>query len=125
ELRPGGLLVRTEYSAISAGTERSTLALSSKSLLAKATARPDLVKQVIEYARQNGLKAAYDKVHVKLDTLKTLGYSCARELISVAGGVHEFRPGDRVACGGGGFANQAEINFVRREFAGHNPLAVF
>src|SRR5437879_13832145 len=74
ELRPGGLLVRTEYSAISAGTERSTLALSSKSLLAKAKARPDLVKQVLEYARQNGLKAAYDKVHAKLDTQTTLAY---------------------------------------------------
>ena len=56
ELRPGGLLVRTQYSAISAGTERATLELSSKSLLAKARARPDLVKQVIEYARQNGRK---------------------------------------------------------------------
>src|SRR2546426_1421252 len=56
ELRPGGLLVRTQYSAISAGTERATLELSSKSLLAKARARPDLVKQVIEYARQNGVE---------------------------------------------------------------------
>jgi len=73
ELRPGGLLVRTQYSAISAGTERATLELSSKSLLAKAKARPDLVKQVIEYARQNGVKAAYEKVHAKLDTLTTLG----------------------------------------------------
>ena len=124
ELRPGGLLVRTEYSAISAGTERSTLALSSKSLLAKAKARPDLVKQVLEYARQNGLKAAYDKVHAKLDTLTTLGYSCAGEVISVGDGVHEFCPGDRVACGGGSYANHAEINFVPRNLAVHIPLQV-
>ncbi len=124
ELRPGGLLVRTQYSAISAGTERATLELSSKSLLAKAKARPDLVKQVIEYARQNGVKAAYEKVHAKLDTLTTLGYSCAGEVIAVGDGVHEFRAGDRVACGGGTYANHAEINFVPRNLAVHIPSQV-
>jgi len=116
--------VRTQYSAISAGTERATLELSSKSLLAKAKARPDLVKQVIEYARQNGVKAAYEKVHAKLDTLTTLGYSCAGEVISVAEGVHEFRAGDRVACGGGTYANHAEINFVPRNLAVRIPSQV-
>ncbi len=124
ELRPGGLLVHTHYSAISAGTERATLELSSKSLLAKIKARPDLVKQVLEYARQNGVKAAYEKVHAKLDTLTTLGYSCAGEVISVADGVHEFRAGDRVACGGGTYANHAEINFVPRNLAVHIPSQV-
>jgi len=124
ELRPGGILVRTHYSAISAGTERATLELSSKSLLAKAKARPDLVKQVIEYARQNGVKAAYDKVHAKLDTLTTLGYSCAGEVISVGDGVEEFRAGDRVACGGGGYANHSEVNFVPRNLAVHIPSQV-
>jgi predicted dehydrogenase/threonine dehydrogenase-like Zn-dependent dehydrogenase len=117
ELRPGGLLVRTHFSAISAGTERATLELSSKSLLAKIKARPDLVKQVIEYARQNGVKAAYDKVHAKLDTLTTLGYSCAGEVISVGEGVHDFCAGDRVACAGGTYANHAEINFVPHNLA--------
>jgi predicted dehydrogenase len=124
ELRPGGILVRTEYSAISAGTERATLELSSKSLFAKAKSRPDLVKQVIEFARQNGLKAAYDKVHSKLDTLTTMGYSCAGEVISVGEGVSEFRPGDRVACAGGTYANHAEINFVPRNLAVHIPPQV-
>ena len=124
ELRPGGVLVRTHYSAISAGTERATLELSSKSLLAKAKARPDLVKQVVEYARQNGLRAALQKVHAKLDTLTTLGYSCSGEVIAVGEGVHEFRPGDRVACGGGGYANHAEINFVPRNLAALIPSEV-
>lgn len=124
ELRPGGLLVRTHYSAISTGTERATLELSSKSLLAKAKARPDLVKEVIEYARQNGVKAAYEKVHAKLDTLTSTGYSCAGEVISVGDGVHEFRAGDRVACAGGTYANHAEINFVPRNLAVHIPSQV-
>ena len=124
ELRRGGILVRTQYSAISAGTERATLQLSAKSLLAKAKARPDLVKQVLDYARQNGVKAAYEKVHAKLDTLTTLGYSCAGEVILVGDGVHEFRVGDRVACGGGTYANHAEINFVPRNLAVRIPSEV-
>src|SRR2546427_8111248 len=124
ELRPGGLMVRTQYSAISAGTECATLELSSKSLLAKAKARPDLVKQVIQYARQNGAKAAYEKVHAKLDTLTTLGYSCAGEVISVADGVHEVRVGDRVACGGVTYAGSARINFVPRNLAVRIPSQV-
>src|SRR5260370_4242751 len=124
ELRPGGLLVRTHYSAISAGTERATLELSSKSLLDKSKGRPDLVKQVMESPRQNGVKAAYEKVHVKVDALTTIGYSCAGEVISVGEGVHEFRAGDRVACGGGTYANHAEINFVPRNLAVHIPSQV-
>lgn len=124
EIRPGGLLVRTHYSAISAGTERATLELSSRSLLAKAKARPDLVRQVIEYARQNGVKAAYQKVKANLDALTTLGYSCAGEVVSVGEGAEEFRPGDRVACAGGTYANHAEINFVPRNLAVHIPPQV-
>src|SRR5258708_9297000 len=121
ELRPGGVLVRTHFSAISAGTERAKLELSSKSLLAKIKARPDLVKQVLDYATQNGVKAAYEKVRAKLDTLTTLGYSCAGEVISVGEGVDEVRAGDRVARAGGTYAHPAEINFVPRNLAGSIP----
>jgi polar amino acid transport system substrate-binding protein len=124
ELRPGGILVRTHFSAISAGTERATLELSSKSLIQKAMARPELARQVIDYARQNGIKAAYQRVQSKLETLTTMGYSCAGEVIAVAGDVTEFRPGDLVACAGGGFANHCEINFVPRNLAVRIPEGV-
>jgi predicted dehydrogenase len=42
----------------------------------------------------------------------------------VADGVHEFRVGDRVACGGGTYANHAEINFVPRNLAVRIPSQV-
>ena len=51
ELREGGILVRTAFSAISSGTEKATVEAGRKSLLGKALARPDLVKQVLEFAR--------------------------------------------------------------------------
>jgi len=41
ELRPGGILVRTAFSAISSGTERAKLEAGEKSLMGKAMARPD------------------------------------------------------------------------------------
>ena len=110
ELRAGGILVRTAFSAISAGTETAKLETSEKSLLGKAMARPDLVKQVIDFARTNGLKAAYTKVQSKLETLSPMGYSCSGEVIAVGEGADEFRVGDRVACAGGGYASHCEIN---------------
>src|SRR2546426_332514 len=77
ELQPGGVLVRTAFSAISMGTERNTIETGKRSLLGKALARPDLVKQVLAFARGNGLRAAYQKVQSRLDTYASLGYSCS------------------------------------------------
>jgi polar amino acid transport system substrate-binding protein len=121
ELRSQGILVRTHFSAISAGTERASMELSSKSLVSKAMSRPDLVRQVVDYARQNGVRAAYQKVTSKLDTLSTMGYSCAGEVIAVGAEAGEFRVGDRVACGGVGYANHCEVNYVPRNLAVHIP----
>jgi predicted dehydrogenase/threonine dehydrogenase-like Zn-dependent dehydrogenase len=115
ELQEGGILVRTAFSAISSGTEKASVEAGRKSLLGKAMARPDLVKQVIEYARSNGLAAAHQKVRARLETLTALGYSCSGLVLeaSAAG----FQPGDRVACGGSGYASHSEVNFVPANLA--------
>ena len=75
-------------------------------------ARPDLVKQVLEYAQSNGVKAARQKVQARLETLSALGYSCSGFVLEAGAGVNEFQPGDRVACAGSGYASHCEINFV-------------
>jgi predicted dehydrogenase/threonine dehydrogenase-like Zn-dependent dehydrogenase len=124
ELRPGGIMVRTAFSAISAGTERATVEASEKSLLAKAIARPDVVKQVLDFARTNGIKAAYEKVQTRLGTLSPMGYSCSGVVIGIGDGVNEFQPGDRVACGGGGYANHCEVNWIPRNLAVCIPESV-
>src|SRR5437879_9810339 len=95
ELLPGGILVRTAFSAISTGTERAHREQVDKSLVGRAMAHPDLVKQVIEFARNEGIKAAYQRVKSRLDTLSPLGYSCAGVVIAVGSDAREFRPGDR------------------------------
>jgi predicted dehydrogenase/threonine dehydrogenase-like Zn-dependent dehydrogenase len=121
ELQAGGILVRTAFSAISAGTEKATVEAGRKSILGKAMARPDLVKQVLEYAQSNGVKAARQKVQARLETLSALGYSCSGFVLEAGAGVNEFQPGDRVACAGSGYASHSEINFVPANLAVRVP----
>ncbi len=124
DLQAGGILVRTAFSAISSGTEKAAVEAGRKSLLGKAMARPDLVKQVLEYARSNGVKAARQKVQARLETLSALGYSCSGFVLEVDAGVTGFQPGDRVACAGVGYASHSEINFVPANLAVRVPNGV-
>ena len=121
ELRSNGILVRTRFSAVSAGTERSKLETGEKSLVGKALARPDLVRQVLAVACQQGVQAAYHKVQSRLNALSALGYSCAGRVLAVGEEVTEFQPGDRVACAGAGYANHCEVNYIPRNLAVRVP----
>jgi predicted dehydrogenase/threonine dehydrogenase-like Zn-dependent dehydrogenase len=124
ELQARGILVETRFSVVSSGTERVKIETGEKSLLGKARARPDLVRQVVEFARANGLRAAYEKVKARLDTLSPLGYSCSGVVLEAGEEVTEFRPGDRVACAGAGYANHSEVNFIPRNLAVRVPEGV-
>jgi len=124
ELHPAGILVRTAFSAISAGTERADREQAEKSLIARALDRPDLVRRVLDLVRTEGLTAAYQHVQSLRDTVYPLGYSCAGVVIAAGQNAHEFQPGDRVACGGVGYANHCEINFVPKNLAVRVPNSV-
>ena len=105
----GMVLVRNHFSLISAGTEGSTVQAARKSLLGKAKERPEQVKQVMDVLRQQGPVQTYRAVMKKLDAYSPLGYSCAGEVIGVAGDVEGFSAGDRIACAGAGYASHAEV----------------
>ncbi|MBX7221994.1 MAG: bi-domain-containing oxidoreductase [Blastocatellia bacterium] len=123
-LKPGGVLVHTAYSLISAGTERTTVSTGQSSLIGKALKRPDLVKQVWQTFRREGFRSTFEKVTARLDTTKALGYSSAGVVLEVGDGVDEFRPGDLVACAGVGYASHAEVNFVPRNLCVPIPSGV-
>jgi hypothetical protein len=74
---PTEVLVATIASVISPGTERAVTALAQASLLAKARARPDLVRQVARKARADGFGATARAVHGRLAQDLLLGYSAA------------------------------------------------
>jgi hypothetical protein len=67
-LDENGILVATTASLVSAGTEKMIVDIAKKSLLGKAKARPDLVKQVIQKMKQEGIRNTLEKVFTKLDT---------------------------------------------------------
>ncbi len=108
-IQRGRLLVRTAASLISAGTEKNTVDMGKKSLLGKARERPDLVKQVIDKARTEGLINTYTAVKAKLDGTTALGYSAAGIVTAIGEDVSDFKVGDRVACAGAGYASHAEV----------------
>lgn len=107
-----GALVQTTVSLVSAGTEKMLVDFAKKSMLAKAKDRPDLVKQVIDKMKKEGVRNTLEKVFTKLDTPIPLGYSLAGRVIQVGDELSGINIGDRVACGGAGYANHAEINYV-------------
>jgi predicted dehydrogenase/threonine dehydrogenase-like Zn-dependent dehydrogenase len=109
---PGEVLVRVEHSVISSGTERATLEVARKGLLAKAMARPDQSRQVLERARREGLRSTLALVRRRLDELGPLGYSASGTALRVGAEVKGVKAGDRVAIAGGGFANHAELDVV-------------
>ena len=111
-LRPGGVLVSTAFSLISAGTERTSVETAKSSLIGKARSRPDLVKQVLDTFRREGFTSTFQKVKSRLGQIKALGYSASGIVAEVGEGVRDLSVGDLVACAGAGYASHAELNFV-------------
>ncbi len=119
--KPNGIVVDNRFSLISPGTERAIIDLASQSLAGKARSRPDLVKQVLDKVRTEGLLNTLNKVRAKLNSPIPLGYSSSGVVVKTASGVHEFAVGDRVACAGFGYACHAEQIYVPKNLAVHLP----
>ncbi len=122
QLQTGCVLVQNLYSLISAGTERSAVEVAKASLVGKAKKRPDLVKQVIQKVKQEGLLSTYKKVQNQLDNYIQLGYSTAGVVLK--SDVSRFQPGDRVACAGAGYASHAETIVVPGNLVAKVPEGV-
>jgi predicted dehydrogenase/NADPH:quinone reductase-like Zn-dependent oxidoreductase len=110
--RQGGVLVRSEYSLISTGTELMKVSEARLSLIGKARARPDQVKKLVDSMAQQGPAATYRKAMNRLDSYTPLGYSLCGRVVGVGAGAEEFAVGDLVAAAGNEFALHAEVNWV-------------
>jgi len=119
-LRQEGVIVHNVVSLISTGTERSSVSTAQASLIGKARLRPDLVQQVLENVRREGLMATYEKVQNRLDHYKALGYSSAGVVLETA--CDEFQVGDRVACAGEAY--HAEIVAIPKNLCARIPDCV-
>jgi len=119
-VRPGHLLIRTEASLVSLGTERMLVSFGQANLLEKARQQPERVRQVLQKVRTDGLFVTIDAVRAKLDQPLPLGYCNAGRVVAVGAGVGGFAPGDRVVSNG----PHAEIVCVPRNLCCRIPDGV-
>ena len=112
--RAKGAVVRTAASFVSAGTERMLAEFAKKGMIGKALQMPDQVKKVLRKMKTEGVFATLEKVQAKLDQPIPLGYSSAGVVVEAGRDCGNLKVGDRVACGGAGFANHAEYAYVPR-----------
>jgi NADPH:quinone reductase-like Zn-dependent oxidoreductase len=108
----GSVAVSVEASVLSAGTERATLDLARRSLIAKARRRPDQARQVVDRMRRYGVRSTVNLVRQRLEELGPLGYSAAGVIVEAGEETRGLSPGDRVSIAGGGFASHSERDVV-------------
>ena len=88
--------------------------LPRRVLVGKARSRPDLVKQMLDKSRREGLVNTVQAAFNRLDQPMALGYSSAGTIVALGENMQGFKMGQRVACAGGGYAVHAEFNVVPR-----------
>ncbi len=98
--RAGHLLIATERSLISTGTERTLVEFGKAGWVDKARQQPDKVLQVLRKIRTDGVLPTVEAVIAKLDRPLPLGYCNFGKVLEIGEGVTGFAPGDRVVSNG-------------------------
>jgi predicted dehydrogenase/threonine dehydrogenase-like Zn-dependent dehydrogenase len=114
----GSLLISTQITLVSAGTERMLIDFGKANLLAKARQQPDKVKMVLGKIKTDGLLPTIEAVRSKLDQPISLGYCNAGVVLE--SGAEGFSIGDRVVSNG----NHAEVVRVPKNLCVKIPNTV-
>jgi predicted dehydrogenase/threonine dehydrogenase-like Zn-dependent dehydrogenase len=115
---PGGVLIRTRMSLLSAGTERMLVDFGRAGWLSKARQQPEKVQQVLNKMRTDGVLQTIDAVRSKLEQPIPLGYCNAGVIVETR--CRELQVGDRVASNGA----HAELVAVPRNLCARIPDSV-
>lgn len=99
-LGSGQLLIRTNKTLISAGTERMLVDFGKANPILKARQQPDKVRMVLNKIRSDGLKPTFEAIRNKIEEPLPLGYCNVGRVVEVAKGVIGFEAGDRIASNG-------------------------
>lgn len=102
---PGNLLIQSNMSLVSAGTERMLVDFGKANYLSKARQQPDKVNQVLSKINTDGILATYESVKSKLNQPIPLGYCNAGVVVNSKS--KDFKVGDRVV------SNGSHADFVR------------
>lgn len=115
KLRSGEILVATEHSVISPGTERTIIdATRSDGWLSHEYPAAD---QTWPATRSAGVRKDLLLPRTPSTEWASLGYSIAGRVLAVADDVTDISPGDRVACAGSQCAFHAQQTAVPRNLA--------
>ena len=96
----GQLLIQSESSLISIGTEKMLIDFSKAGWIDKARKQPDKVMQVLQKVKTDGFAATYKVARSRLDQPLALGYSNAGVVIESNDTSGRFGVGDRVISNG-------------------------
>jgi predicted dehydrogenase/threonine dehydrogenase-like Zn-dependent dehydrogenase len=111
----GRVLVRTAYSVLSAGTERSALRATEGPSLLRDVADPGRIRRAFEVLREEGPAGVLARLRTREEVAALApGYAASGHVHAVGRGVSDLPPGTPVACAGAGFACHAEWIAVPR-----------
>ncbi len=96
----GQVLIRSNRTLVSPGTERMLVDFGKANWLDKARQQPDKVRMVLDKARTDGIAPTIEAVRNKLDQAVPLGYCNVGRVVEIGADVAEFKIGDRVASNG-------------------------
>jgi predicted dehydrogenase/threonine dehydrogenase-like Zn-dependent dehydrogenase len=122
------VLVRSEYSVISTGTEtwtlESTRPIGAGELVGNSSRLKKAVGLASNVLRKEGVGGLVDYVKTVRSPEVALGYSLSGTVVQLGKNVTDLVAGDRVACAGEGFACHAEYVAVPRNLVAKVPESV-
>ena len=98
--RVGSLLIQTQASLVSIGTEKMLIDFGKAGWVEKARKQPDKVRQVFNKIKTDGLLPTIEAVRSKLDQPIPLGYSNVGVVLDPGGDESGFERGHRVVSNG-------------------------
>ncbi len=116
----GSVLIRTQRSLVSVGTERMLVDFGRANLIDKARQQPDKVRQVLDKIKVDGLAPTLEAVRAKLDEPMPMGYCNVGTVVELGVDVAHLRIGDRVASNG----KHAEMVVVPKNLCARIPDGV-
>ena len=118
--KKGYLLIKTLYSLVSSGTEKTLVDFGKANFIDKAKQQPDKVKDVLNKVKNDGLNSTYDAIISKLDKPIPLGYCNVGIVQELGAGVDEYEVGDLVVSNG----SHAEFVSVPKNLCALLPISV-
>ena len=111
-----GALIKVSYSLISSGTESVNIGVvgAGGGTAGKILKNVDRARKVIKKVVRDGVGPTMEVIDKVRNKTIPLGYSASGEVLEVGRCVTDLSVGDKVACGGMGFANHAELIYVPR-----------